>query len=807
MAYIKSRKHAVARANPPLGHIGGAAAATLMAFALPAGAQTAAPAASASTLQEIRVQGSNSADYKADTSANPKFTAPLLDTPQTIQVIKEQVLREQGATNLTEALRNTPGAGAFYLGENGNTSTGDAIYLRGFDTSSSIFVDGVRDIGSVSRDTFNIEQVEVVKGAASSDIGRTAPTGYINLITKKPRLEDSFYGSLGFGSASYKRGTIDWNKSLTSPDGTRGGAAFRLNAVSEDAGVAGRDMVKNARTGIAPSLALGLGSPTRMYFDYVHMKQSNIPDGGVPTIGLPGYSNPDARAITQAPGRRTFLDYAQPVRSSNFYGTSSDFDRVTSDLFTARFEHDFSPNLTFRNTARWGRTSQDYMLTAFMLGGYGAAANGARTNPAATAGFVSTPNPSNPLGWTVTRNLPTNKNQTNEIIANQSSLTAKFDTGFVSHTLITGLELSREKQSAINYYGQGFNGVATTLPLAGSWPAANLYNPNPYVVGYNRIPNGTGSSGRTDTVGAYVFDTLKFNEQWSLNAGLRYDHYNTGYDATAQTLAITRGLQTSTIVPTSLDTSGRLITGKIGAVYKPVDFGSIYVGYSTGAQPPGGSNFALAAGGTGNNANRTDFLPQKAKTAEIGTKWDVLNKKLSLTAAIYRTDVSNEVVQDTISQQYYQTGKKRVQGLELGAAGAITDAWGVSAGFTTQNTKILSGPSVLADGSSALAYTPKNSFSAWTTYAFPFGLTIGGGARYNGKLQRGADGAVGTPAYIDAYWVFDAMASYRISKNVDLQLNIYNLTDKDYVAAINKSGYRYTPGTPRSARLTANFTF
>lgn len=796
MAYIKSRKHAVARAVPPFSSV---AAATLVAFALPAAAQTAG------TLKEVQVQDSAQPDYKADTSANPKFTAPLLDTPQTVQVIKEQVLREQGATTLTEALRNTPGAGAFYLGENGNTSTGDAVYLRGFDTSSSIFVDGIRDLGSVSRDTFNIEQVEVVKGAASADIGRTAPTGYINMITKKPSTTDSFYGSLGFGSASYKRGSVDWNKSLSGENGI--GAAFRLNAVAEDAGVAGRDFVKNKRWGIAPSIALGLNSPTRMYFDYVHIKQNNVPDGGVPTIGLPGYSNPDAKAITRAPFRRTFLDYAPRVDSSNFYGTSSDFDNVTSDMFTARIEHDFSPDLTLRNTTRYGKTSQDYMLTSFQGGGFGASASGAPTTPAVNSGYLATPNPLFPLGWTITRNLPTNKDQDNTIFVNQTNLTARFATGSVGHTLNTGVELSRESQRANNYYGQGFASVGTTFAPAGAWPAANLYAPNPYVYGYNRIPNGTGSKGTTDTIGLYVFDTMKFNEQWSLTGGLRYDHYSTDYDATALTLATARGVQTRTVTPTSLRTSDNLLTGKIGIVYKPVDFGSIYAGYSTGAQPPGGANFALAAGGTGSGANRTDFLPQKAKTYELGTKWDLLNKKLSLTAAIYRTDVSNEVVQDTVSQQYYQTGKKRVQGIELGVAGAITNAWGVSAGFTTQSTKVVSGPSVLADGSGALAYTPKNSFSAWTTYQFPFGLTIGGGARYNGKLLRGSDSAVGTPAYVDSYWVFDAMASYRINKNVDIQLNLYNLTDKDYVAAINKSGYRYTPGTPRSARLTANFTF
>ncbi|MDZ4355512.1 MAG: TonB-dependent receptor, partial [Variovorax sp.] len=143
----------------------------------------------------------------------------------------------------------------------------------------------------------------------------------------------------------------------------------------------------------------------------------------------------------------------------------------------------------------------------------------------------------------------------------------------------------------------------------------------------------------------------------------------------------------------------------------------------------------------------------------------------------------------------------------LGVAGTITERWGMSAGFTTMDTKVQSGPNVTADGTNVLTYTPKNSFTAWTTYQFPFGLTVGGGARYNGKLHRGTDGAVGTPAYIDSYWVFDAMASYRINKNIDIQLNIANVFDKQYAAAINKSGYRYTPGIPRSARITANFAF
>ncbi|MET3495904.1 catecholate siderophore receptor Fiu [Variovorax boronicumulans] len=797
MAYIKSRKHAVARAVP---HLSGAAAATLMAFAAPA-----ALAQTGGALPEVRVQDSAGADYKTDTSANPKFTAPLVNTPQTIQVIKEQVIREQGATTLTEALRNSPGVGTFFLGENGNTNTGDAVFMRGFDSSSAIFVDGIRDLGSVSRDVFNIEQVEVVKGPSGTDVGRTSPTGYINLVTKKPKLEDSFLGSISLGSADFKRGSIDWNKSLSSANGI--GAAFRLNAVTEDGGVAGRDMVNNKRTAIAPSLALGLNSPTRIFLDYLHVKQNNVPDGGVPTIGLPGYSTPDATAIRRGLARRTYLNAAQRVDSSNFYGTSSDFDNVTADMFTARIEHDLTPDITIRNTTRYGKTSQDYMLTAFMGGGL-TSVNGVGTLPAANAGFLNTVIPTIPGSWTLTRNLPTNKDQENTIFTNQTSVSAKFNTGSISHSFNGGVEFIRETQRANNFYAPGFAGVGTTLAAAGSWPVANLYNPNPYVSGYNRIPNGTGSDGSTDTIGLYAFDTLKFNEQWQLTAGLRYDHYSTTYNATALALARSgNGPQTATVTPTSLKLSDNLLSGKIGLVYKPTENSSVYAAYGTAAQPPGGANFTLAAGGTGNSAARTDFLPQKAKTYEVGTKWDVLNKRVALTAALYRTEVSNEVVQDTVSQQYFQTGKKRVQGIELGVSGAITDNWGVTSGFTTMNTRVLSGPSVLADGSTALAYTPKKAFTLWTTYQLPFGLSLGGGARYNGKLMRGSDGAVGTPSYVDSYWVFDAMASYRVNKNVDIQFNVYNLFDKDYVAAINKSGYRYTPGTPRSYKVTANFAF
>ena len=117
------------------------------------------------------------------------------------------------------------------------------------------------------------------------------------------------------------------------------------------------------------------------------------------------------------------------------------------------------------------------------------------------------------------------------------------------------------------------------------------------------------------------------------------------------------------------------------------------------------------------------------------------------------------------------------------------------------------GSAVTADGSNNLSYTPEDAFTSWTSYRFPFGLTIGGGVRYSGEMHRGTDGAVGTPAYAKSYTVYDAVASWDINRHFTLRLNGYNLFDKKYVASINKSGYRYTPGTPRTFLLSADFRF
>src|SRR5690606_1449839 len=234
---------------------------------------------------------------------------------------------------------------------------------------------------------------------------------------------------------------------------------------------------------------------------------------------------------------------------------------------------------------------------------------------------------------------------------------------------------------------------------------------------------------------------------------------------------------------------------------------SLYAGYALSQQPPGGANFQLSdAAGSANSVNAD---PQKARTLEVGTKWSLLEDALALNLALFRTDVSNEIntlVTDDAGLPT-QTGQKRVQGMELSLVGNLTANWSVSAGYTHQDTEVEEGAPVARNGSHNLTYTPEEAFTGWTTYRFASGLTLGGGVRYSGRMLRGTDGAAGTPESVKSHTVWDAVASYAVNQHLLLRLNGYNLFDKQYVASINKSGYRYTPGVARTVLLSAELRF
>jgi catecholate siderophore receptor len=711
-------------------------------------------------LPEIKVQGAQDIPYMAEVSSSSKLVKPLLETPQMVSVIKKELLQEQGAYNLMDALRNTPGI-TMQLGENGNTAAGDTFQMRGFATQSSVFVDGVRDLGAITRDTFNVEQVEVVKGPAGADVGRGAASGYINLASKAAILDDVTSGTASINNGNNKRVTADINRKIGDT------TAVRLNVFKQDGGVAGRDQVESNGYGIAPSIAVGLGQKSRAYFYSQHIRQNNVPDGGIPTVGLKGFYNAN-----------TLLLNAPKVDSENFYGSVNDFEKVEADMATAKFEFDLNDTTVLRNITRYGQSSMKRVVTGIN----GLTATGAQDT------------------WTVARSRQ-GLDQSNEIIANQTSINSSFDTAGLKHSLSAGVELLMEKQ----------NTNTLAVPTGVVVPAANLYKPDANVSLPVPVKNGATAEGQTKTVALYLFDAIDLNDAWQLNTGLRYERYNTeSRTVSLSTAAANPTLPVGTLIPAKVTKSDDLLSWKLGSVYKVAKNGRLYGVYATSLTPPGSSNFSLSS--AANNVNGPLADPQKTTNLELGTKWDLLDKSLSLTAAFYRTDSTNEIVQvDSVTNAFAQFGKRRVEGFEIGVVGQINPDWQVTAGAATMKTKVLQGSTGNNAAGAATRWSPDLTATLWSSYKITPAFTIGGGLRYTSEQKRvidpSANLAVQNMPNIASSWVADAVASYQVNRNLSLQFNVANLTDKAYVNTLNNSGARYTVGTPRTFSLSANVLF
>lgn len=773
---IRSRKH------HKTSHL-----AALIAAAIPAMAMAQGEAAKTElSLPETSVTSSAEREvpYKATRSANTKMTAPLLDTPKTVQVIKKEMLREQGANSLMEALRNTPGI-TMQLGENGNTSAGDTFTMRGFSTQNATFIDGVRDLGAVSRDVFNLEQVEIVKGAAGSDIGRGASSGYINLISKLPTLTDETFGTVGYGTADKSNLTADINRQLD--DST----ALRLNLMRRDGDVDGRDYVDNSSYGVAPSIAFGLETATRVYVYSQHVRQDNTPDGGISTIGQSGFYSTHT-----TPAEAARLNSGGKVDRENYYGSKNDYERIDSDMLSIKLEHDLDDVTTLRNISRWGVSDNDRILTG----------------PAGSATSLKAPSADSST-WTVDRTRQL-LDQRNEILANQTNLSTAFSTFGLRNELSAGLEFMSEKQRTENG-ATGLQFIDGVTYTAVTLPAANLYDPDAGQFLGDPYKTGVYADGETETAALYAFDTLHLNDQWSINAGLRYEHYKT--DTKGASLVEIKTVpdikDDYLLTPYDLDSSDNLTSWNTGLVFKPQENGSIYLAYANSQTPPGSGNFSLSS--SESSADNPNLDAQETEHVELGTKWDLLDERLNLTLAAYRTENENQVSYDSFTGTYFQEGKTRVDGVELGLVGQLTNFWQVSAGIAHMETKQMdqashSNSTGLTTQNSGVRWSPDLTATLWTSYTLG-DLTLGGGTRYVSDQDRliaeGADRSTTNMPEIPSYWVADAMAAYRLNKNVNLRLNVYNLFDEEYISTLNNSGARMVMGAPRSAMFTTELSF
>lgn len=727
-------------------HAAALAVAVAHGFVAPAAVAAAATgAAGAPSDVPVELAKVTVAETKTAPISSPKFTQPLVDTPQTIAVIPQEVFNQQGGATLTDVLRNTPGI-TFLAGEGGNASSadGDAFFLRGFDASNSIFIDGVRDTGQYSRDVFNLEQVEIAKGAAGSDTGRGVASGYVNLSTKSPRLESFAAGSLSYGSGERKRATLDINQPLAS--GSIKGVALRVNALWQEGGVAGRNTVEENRWSLAPSLALGLGTPTRVQLAYQHSKNDDIPDYGLPRGAMPG-----------AAGAGSFSPVPPAVSQKTFYGTVHDFEDVESRAFTGRLEHDFNATTRIVNQTRVSDTERQVILTA-------------PTSYTAATGLV-------------TRSRQGNQRE-NKTISNLTTFIAQLQSGNVRHAISAGAEYLYEKQFSPSF-------ASVTLPVG-----TPLTNPDITSAVPAPALSGASNWGGIETIAFYLFDTARLSERWLLSGGLRWETYEANYRSIATTAVATR-----------LNIEDSLLSGKVGLTFKPSAAGSLYVSYGNSLRPPG-TNFT--ASNTGTSADNLSLDPQEAHNFELGVKWDFFRGRLATTAALFRTENTKVATTDAVSGAVVQQNDQIVEGVELGISGKITDQWLIFGGVSLLDPKYsapATSANATTDGA-RLQWTPRVSGNLWTTYRLPIGLTFGGGAQYMGKTARQTTNtpAAAMPD-TPSYWLVNALVSYPVSKHVTVRFNANNVFDKFYLQSLNNNANRYNPGTPRSYVISADLRF
>ena len=692
----------------------------------------------------------------------------ILDTPQSINVIPAEVIREQGVTTLADAMKNVPGI-TLTAGEGG--THGDLINIRGFSAGDDYFMDGLRDTGLYDRDVFDYESVEVLKGPASTLFGRGSTGGVINQVLKAPELFPIADFSVTGGTNSEARVTGDVNYVLGDT------TAVRVNVMGQTNMQEGRPFARSQRWGIAPSIAFGLGTDTTFTLKYLHQQEDNIPDYGIPFL----------------------FDKPAPVARDTFYGLPED-DRFKTDVdvVTGRFDHRIDDTWSISDTIRYGHYWFDSRQTAAIYGSANCFTSAATTGYFAGAPLCAslakpvpvnnTPgkyNPFFPVVGTpvgsvfVLRDRPSSKG-TIATAMNDLNFTGHFSTGALDHVLTFGTQYDNESADLTRFVNQD----TSILPQP-------ILAPNPFETfpGTQTTINQTPQT-TTKTVGVYATDTINWGPQWSLTAAIRYDHFTARFQ------------QPFGAKPTHFSSVDDIWSPRAALVYKPTPETSVYFSYGTSFNP--------SAESLSLSATNAALPPEKDRTFELGGKAQVFDGMLSLTAAVFNTEMTNARISDPTNPTLQTlAGTEKVNGFEIGAQGRITENWEIIAGYTYLDPTAIGLAGFGIHG--PIPNTAHNQANFWTTYDFDFGLKIGTGVNYTGMRRAGTDNASvpGTVQIATApgYATWDAMVGYQFNDTLGLQLNAYNLTDEFYYSTsyFTKPNENHAvPGPGRTFMLTAN---
>jgi iron complex outermembrane receptor protein len=726
-------------------------------------------------------------DYVATTSSTgTKTDTPLKETPQSISVVGQEQMRDQGAQSLQETVRYVPGV---FADPYGFDSRGDSVLIRGI--AGSFFVDGLRTTYGYSQSTapiepYAMERVEVLRGPASMLYGQSPTGGLINVASKLPSEIPYREAGVEYGSFDFKQVKLDMTGPLTSD----GKWLYRIVGLARDADTQ-VDFVENDRLMLAPSLTYRPTNDTSITVlgnfrdDHSGSTQQFLPNIGTLTPNVNG----------------------QRADHSTFVGEPGDYYDTKAQSVSAYVDHKFSDDLKLHHASRYAYTENGYDST------YAAVLSPARFDYIAMLGFTLDPSnaPFLNAGQSEIARARTIAFQETEVFNSDTNLTGKFQTGWIDHKVTGGFDYM--------HYGEDLKNAGTlidnliTTTTAGPFafqPVFDIYKPQygqstvllPSGVPANAVPLTARPHEAQEQKGLYIQDQLKLG-RWAAVLGIRQDWLKIEQAGAP-------------------DEHEEATTGRAALLYNFDSGLTPYVSYSTSFTPLPGQPVGTHILSQVNGETLTPAKPIEGEQVEVGFKYQPTGAPFMINAALYELTDKNQIIQPDFLFDGVQGADVKVRGFEIEAIGKVTPELKIIGSYSYTDAKYEKYPELYALPSGIPEFMtgkrvdgiPQHLASLWAIYSVQHGmlrgLSFGTGVRYVGGSESNAldIGLAGPGQAIHvetpSFTLFDAMVAYE-TLDWRWQLTAQNLEDEFVITSC--SAYRGDCFIGQARTVITGFTY
>jgi len=668
-----------------------------------------------------------------------KSPTPIIDVPQSLSIITTDQITNQGFDSVGDIINYIPG-----VTNSQGEGHRDSVVFRGVRSTSDFFVDGVRDDVQYYRSLYNIDQVEILRGANALLFGRGGTGGLVNRVTKKGQIGEDFTGYKAaidtFGAFAAE---IDSNFAASDT------SAFRINAIYESLNNH-RDFYDGDRIAFNPTVRFELSPSSTVDLSYEYIDNERFIDRGIPindlaggdfqpveafeniVFGDPELNTAEAKAhILRATLTQNFSDNFKGV----FNATYSDFDKL--------YQNFYSQDLRSLTT---DRTSGIVRLD----------------------GYVDT---------TQRKSLNISGN-----------LIGEYATGGIEHTIVTGIEYRGTSNNNDRFNPEfpfGADGIGDdredfiiARPLNLSGGSGVDSDDNVFTVTFTGLNDQTESDIKVFS--AFIQDEIAVSDNFDIILGGRFDSFDMSTDDIGRN---TYGLSRT----------DEKFSPRAGLVFKPQENISVYGSYSQSFLPRTGEQFAGLRRSSPGSVQSDILSPDEFENLEAGLKWDLIDG-LSFTASVFKNE-SMRASRADINADETEVQGLSVDGFELQLEGEVTDRLYVRAGYAN-----LTGET--SNGGVTPRELPKKTFSIWTNYRVTDKFGFGLGATHQGEALTGN----GSATFLPAFTRFDAAAYYDVNDTFRVQINVENLTDTLYFPS-SHSTHQATVGVPLNARISVSGRF